>query len=335
MNDIDYSRAFAPAPDRFNRRIEQTLAHLEERSMRKIPIKAVLIAAVILILLTGAALALTYHWGVLDFLRTHSTEPISAVRALVESDLNASPVTLGDATFTLTDAAYDGERVFVAVHVQSKGLPVQGEAWGDPGSLKPGEPVLTAGLGTLTSDGRVVECDSIDWLYAGDGTDLYAEYRYGEGGAPEIAIDLQVSLIDEHYTARKTGALAFRLPTTAQSRIFHAKTPIPLDGVTITRLVVKCTPFRLYTDVTYKIDPKLGKFDQMRRQYMAFDLFDERGEQLHGGGGNSGEGKGGAWFMHDEWLLESSTPRALTLKLIGQDSDPYGEYTMELGGENP
>lgn len=333
MSTIDYSRAFAPAPERFNRRIERTLALLEERRARRIPVKAVVIAAVILILLAGAALALTARWGVWDFLTTGSARPSGEAKALIANS-PAPPVKVGEATFTLTDAAYDGERVFVAVRVQADRLGVVGEGWASQdGGPAPGEPVLTAGLGALAADGVQAECDSIDFRYSRDGTDLYAEYLLGER-ITDLSIELPVSLTDEHFTQAEHGVLSFRLPARAEPCALGAKVPAALDGITVTRLDARYTPFRLYVDASYEIDPALGKFDRMRRQSMTLTLLGEAGEELDMLNSSGFEGDITQNRIHAEWNLPVKAQRTLTLRFRGQDGDPYGDYIIDPGGKD-
>ena len=334
MNAIDYTRAFAPVPERFIARLERTLETLPEREVRWIPLRAALVAAILLILLAGVALALTYHWGILDFLRGYTGEPGETARSLVTKGPEAAPVTVGPVTFTLTDAAYDGERLFVAVHAHTDGVPLRGDSVGSLSGRPADENAeASASIGSLTAAGREFFGDNEDFYPAEDGMDLYSEFLLDAGAEDGSAVNLEVLVYEDDYAKMQSGALSFRLPGVAEAKEFTVKEPIVLDGVTVTKLDIKYTPFRMYTDVTYTIDPALGKFDRMRRQGMFLFLYDEDGGEVDGLGGESADNGDGTYAIHEEWTLPVRAHRALTIKLRGQDSDIYGEYTFQLEEE--
>ena len=135
---------------------------------------------------------------------------------------------------------------------------------------------------------------------------------------------------EDDYAKMQGGVLSFALPGPTETREFTAGEPIALDGVTITKLDIKYTPFRMYTDVTYTIDPALQKFDRMRRQGMFLFLYDECGREVDGLDGESTDNGDGTYAIHEEWTLPVRAHRALTIKLLGQDSDIYGEYVFQL-----
>jgi hypothetical protein len=332
VNAIDYTRAFAPAPAGFTARLERTLQTLPERRDRKVSLRAALVAAILVILLAGAALALTSHWGILDFLRSYTGEPGEVARSLVTTGPETAPVTVGPVTFALTDAAYDGERLFVAVHAHTDGVPLRGDSFGSISGRPADENAeASATIGSLTDGGREFFGDNEDFYPTEDGLDLYSEFLLGENAGS--AVNLEVLVYEDDYERMQGGALSFRLPGVAEAKEFTTKEPIALDGVTVTKLDIKYTPFRMYTDVTYTIDPALGKFDRMRRQGMFLFLYDENGREVDGLGGESADNGDGTYTIHEEWALPVRAHRALTIKLRGQDSDLYGEYTFHLEEE--
>ena len=114
--------AFGQAPESFDALVEETLHGLPARrtSTLRPGLKAVLLAAAILLLVAGTSIALTRGMGVLDF-QSQNTQPPTPEATRMVMDLTGAPgVSSSQVTCTLRDAVLDGDRFMMTFEVRPK-----------------------------------------------------------------------------------------------------------------------------------------------------------------------------------------------------------------------
>ena len=120
MNQRYWRSAYGTAPEDFHLRLVDTLDGLEEREMKKrYKFSTVLVAAAIMALLAGGALAAS-QLGVFHLMtdRVNPIMPLEGAEEMVLTGLGATENEL--VTVTLEEALYDGQGALVQIHYAAK-----------------------------------------------------------------------------------------------------------------------------------------------------------------------------------------------------------------------
>lgn len=122
MNEL--KNAFGEADDGFKNNVYRTLGDLkrceERKSVWKISWRMVAIVAVLCLLATGTALAMTNAWGILDFLsgRRLGIEVMPEAAKIVQTDLPQEGGESELAKFSVREAVFDGLNVYIVVEAK-------------------------------------------------------------------------------------------------------------------------------------------------------------------------------------------------------------------------
>jgi hypothetical protein len=122
MNGQDCKNAFGKAPESFKSRITFTLSQVkEEPKMKKLSIRLVLIAALLLLLMAGAVYAASTEWKILDFVTGwYYRAPTANLQvAMRENDIRQT-FEAGDFEVTLEEAIADGRYLYISANARIK-----------------------------------------------------------------------------------------------------------------------------------------------------------------------------------------------------------------------
>lgn len=285
MPDIkDLEHAFGRADAGFVASINRTLAGLEEgRKRRPVKITGLRLAAVIAVisvLLTGTALALTSNWGVLDFLhqRRSGAVVLPQVSGIVQTDVPQDPVETDIAHFSIREGIYDGNNFYLIVDVKPSSdayLLLGPDAYPqDPmGNMGP---LFAETTGTISdyaqenskeiiqTNVRVdgVNGQGVDYLLQQDGTLTY--FVNGSQIQESDKVDLELICIVTKFFSQdgkdireniQRSTLAFTLENTGLREIVTSIAPAdyPSCGVRIDSITLKGSEMAVYTVIQYTI----------------------------------------------------------------------------------
>ena len=115
MKELDLDRAFTRTTESFHHRMEGALLLCKEDApMKHFPLRTVLIAVLILILLAGTAFGIATHYSVKDF-NKNSSEEFQKNIILIDKSYENEYLSL-----YVTDAVFDGNSISIAMDITPK-----------------------------------------------------------------------------------------------------------------------------------------------------------------------------------------------------------------------
>lgn len=310
----------------------RTLARIERyeeaNNMKKRYKLSGILIALLALLFAGVAYAAVTQWGVLDLLAANRVIPTERARDTILNNLNVAPVMVDDVRFELTDAAYDGQQIYISLRTSSDTKTTMGRYTWSHEAL---EPELYTGVESVAINGQVVDFNPTEDRYV-DGITygmISVPYAMQPGEQPEITLELRV--FTAGATQSDTGELRFTLPVkddAAQTIVIDE--PISMKGVTVTYMELKYTPLKLYVTLKYTIDPELPRFERLRRESMFFELWgDEAGLQGYSGRSAKSDDED-AYTVQSEYVATDTPYQHLTVELRGADTEVYWIHNFDF-----
>lgn len=318
---------FPPTPKSFHNAMWSAVDRLSEQRFSGTRRRVSLIAAALILAMAGVAYAAVAHFGVLDQLSQGGFTPIQGAESLVTTEPDMPFAMAGDVKFEVTETAYDGEQIFISVKMSSDKFPVQGVfGWSAPG--------IEGSVYCNVYDVYVNGVLSLDFQY-GEASQIEGEsfgminVPYKGEGNPVIKLDLGVR--HEDTDSWDTGELTLTVPTgRAVERTMALPEPVTMNGVTVQSMEMRYSMLKLYTTLTYTIDPSLPRFERMRREYMYFELT-PTGREIQERSGMCGwSEEEQAFVVKTEAVATDESFDSLTVALRGEDREVYWEQTVNF-----
>lgn len=319
MRNIDeLGNAFGQADPGFVNKVYDTLAHLKKEQSRKSgTIVAFRIAAVVMIfciLSVGTVLAVTNTWGILDFLsgRRTGVTVLPEASEIVQNEVPQEGTETDLAVFTVREAVYDGQSVFIVLDVRpssSRYLLLGPDA--SPSDHITGlGPVFSGKTGTIADYAEenhkvmlqtsVVVNDancSIDYLLSEDGTLVYminsslvsdsdtTEVELGCVAVPFIFRDDKYML---DFDDKKETVLSATLRNTGTKEAVTSTEPVDFDGfgVRVEKITIKNSAVSAYAEIEYTVTDT-EKYAKANGGIW-FEFLDNGGECIPGGAASGG-----------------------------------------------
>ncbi|SHH59171.1 hypothetical protein SAMN02745823_00400 [Sporobacter termitidis DSM 10068] len=361
INELE--NVFGQADDDFVDNVHHTLAYLQKSRNRK-PVRIgyyriAAVIAIICVLSAGTALALSNTWGILDFLsgRRLDVEVLPEASKIVQTDVPQEGTQTDVAAFTVREAVYDGQSVYIVLDVKPSSpdyLLLGPDVYPSDQTASMG-PIFNGGTGTIadyaqenhkemlqTSVGISGANCSIDYLLEEDGTLVYMiEGRYeGDSAAPDVELRcVAVPFVIENgkYTrdmdSKKDTTLSATLKNTGTQESVISTEPAVFDdcGVRVDKITLKSSAMSTYAEVEFTVidEEKYAETDGI-----LFEFLDSYGERIPSGAASGG----GIVTIDDTHYIEKISLQA-TEKLPSEvilrgysylDKDRYETHTFEM-----
>ena len=350
MKQRNWQDAYGDAPTEFHLRLVEALDGLEEREMKKrYKFSTVLIAAVIMALLAGGAVAVNQLGGVFRLLtyRAEPIVPLEGAEEMIVTDLGFAENDL--ATLKVEEAVFDGQNIMLQLRLTPKDgehqvmFDTMLQNW--PRDLYDIEEIQNAdgstSIGEITrKDGKQI----IDyWIYAKsenaqvdvntmdaeeqeDGGVIY--WMKGEAVEPmdvealELEIETRLNP-DGEWIAM--DPITVRVPRAGELRRAQI-VPVgePLDRVEILSGEIDFSKLVGYITVKYR-------YEQLPEELMGITLrfYDAAGEEIVTGDGGSWE-EDGAYIWRMELQPSAELPDKIWVEPKVIDGDPLGRIECDV-----
>lgn len=315
MKELKY--AFGQADDDFVNNVYHTLTGMQSnkdgKPVKKIYFRLAAVIAIVCILSAGTALAFTNTWGILDFLSGRRTDVkvLPEASAIVQKGVPQEGNKTDIATFTLREAVYDGQSVYIVLDVKPSSpdyLLLGPDAYPSDHIANMG-PIFSGKTGTIADYAREnhkvmfqtsvvvsgTNC-SIAYLLEEDGTLVYMlEGRYGsDSTAPDVEFKcVAVPFVIENgkYTrdmdSRKDTTLSVTLKNTGTQETVTSMEPAVYGdcGVRVDKITFKSSAMSTYADVEFTVvdEEKYAETDGI-----LFEFLDRYGERIPNGAASGG-----------------------------------------------
>jgi len=319
MQDLnELANAFGQADSGFVNNVYNTLARLEREQRRKsVTMMYFRIAAVIMIfciLSVGTVLAVTNTWGILDFLsgRRTGVEVLPEASEIVQTEVPQEGTETDLAVFTVREAVYDGQSVFVVLDVK----PLSPEYLLLGPDVYPSDyitdlgPVFSEKTGTIADyaeeNHKVMLQTSIvingadcstDYLLSEDGTLVYmingiligsSETTELELGCVAVPFILQDGKYTRDFGNKKETVLTATLKNNGTKETLTSTEPVVFYefGVRVEKITLSNSAVSTYAEIEYTVidTEKYAKTDGG----IWFDFLDNDGECIPGGAASGG-----------------------------------------------
>ena len=356
MNQRDWQSAYGNAPEDFHLRLAETLDGLEEEKMKKRhKFSTLLIAAVIMALLAGGAVAAN-QLGVFRLLtyRADPIVPLEGVEEMVVTDLGSTENDL--AVLNAEEAVFDGQNVLLQLrltpkdgehhvmfddmlqnapkdvydieHIQNEdGSTSIGEI-----TRKDGKQIIDYWIYTDSMDERIY-INTFDAEESEDGGIVF--WAKGEADTGE-SVDLDALEVEIKTLLIVDGEkiwldpLTVRIPKTGD---LHRVQLVPVgeqpERVEILSAEIDFSKLVGYITVNYR-------YEQLPEEEMGitFRFYDAEGNEIHSGDGSS-------WYQVDRnvWRMEiqpfelDDLPERIWIEAKVIDGDPLGRIECKLARE--
>lgn len=362
LNINDLKNALGEADDGFKNNVYQTLVELKKREerkpVRKMSLRIVAIVTVLCLLATGTALAMTNTWGILDFLngRRIDVEVLPDATEIVQTDLPQEGGENKLAVFSVREAVFDGQNVYIIVEAKAKnpeylllGLDANlSDPVGNMGPLFDGQrgtiddyakvnyktPIHTSVLLNLNGS-------SVDFVLEDDGTLVYMiNGRYADN-ASQLSLELECitsPFVDGsiHMEDLQRNTLVVTLQNTGTKDIVtNMNTTEYADcGVRVDKITLSNSPMAIYVEIEFSVIDQ-NKFAETDGG-LWFEFIDENGDRLPSGAGSSGIiealDENGIYFIQRDSLRASEDlPSEITLRGYNAwEKNRYEAHTFEM-----
>ena len=353
MNQRDWQSAYGNAPEDFHLRLAETLDGLEEEKMKKRhKFSTLLIAAVIMALLAGGAVAANQQ-GVFRLLtyRADPIVPLEGVEEMVVTDLGSTENDL--AALNVEEAVFDGQNVLLQLRL----IPKDGEHqvlfdWmlqnaphdlydieeipHEDGSVsigeitrKDGKQIIDYWIYTDSLDERIY-INTFDAEESEDGGIIF--WAKGEAETGE-SVDLDALEVKIETLLIVDGEKIWLDPLTIQipkvgdlHRVQLVPVGEQLERVEILSAEIDFSKLVGYITVNYRYAP-LPEEDMG----ITFRFYDAQGNEIHSGDGESWDQDGTrVWRMEIQPIAPDDLPEKIWIEAKVIDGDPLGRIECEL-----
>ena len=354
MNRKYWQNAFGNAPEDFHLRLVETLDGLEEEKMKKrYRFSTVLIAAIIMVLLAGGAVAVNQLGGVFRLLtyRAEPIVPLEGAEEMVVTDLGFTENDL--ATLKVEEAVFDGQNVMLQLRLTPKDsehhvmfdymmqnaprdLYEIEEIPHEDGSMSIGE--ITRKDGKQIIDYEIMAKSMDERIYINtadaeeqeDGGIIYWAKGEAETGTP---VDLDALDVEIKTFLFLNGEEVWMDPITIQvpkagklNRVQFVPVGEQLDRVEILSAEMDISKLVGYINVNYR-------YEQLPEEEMGitFRFYDAEGNEIHSGDGGSWD-QGGmrVWRMEIQPFATDDLPEKIWIEAKVIDGDPLGRIECDV-----
>ena len=349
MNRKDWQNAYGNAPEDFHLRLVDTLDGLEEKKMkRRYRLSTILIAAVIMALLAGGAVAAN-ELGVFRLLTNMANPivPLDGAEEMVVTNLGSTENDL--VTMKVEEAVFDGQNVLLQLRL----TPKDGEHhvmfdWmmqnapqdvytieeidnGNGGvsigeiTRKDGKQIIDYWISAKSKD-DLVEFHTSDAEDQPNGGILYWMQGEVNGSVNVDAVELEINVMLMLNGAEiQMDPLPVRIPKAGETR--HAQlTPVgeQLERVEIVSGAIDFSKLEGYITVSYR-------YEQLPEELMGITLrfYDAEGNEIRTGGGSGWE-EDGMRYWHMEMQSFDELPEKLWIEAKVIDGDPMGRVECDV-----
>ena len=313
MNEL--KNAYGEADTGFRRSVYLTLANLkksgERTPMKKMNFRIIAAAAAVVLLAAGTAVALTNPWGILDFLGEWNREAVVLPDAaeIVQTDMPQNGGETELVSFSVREAVYDGENLYVVVEARSVGADklilgsdtMLTDPIGDLGPLFANRSGTIAEY--LKESGRTpihtsmlmdgVDMQTSSFLLESDGVMVYMLSSRYDDGAPQLTLDIlcvSTPFVDggRDVEAMERRTLTVTLQNTGTQNMVSSVNAIEYAdcGVRVDKITLTSSPMAIYTEIEFTvIDPV--KYAETE-DGLWFEFIDAEGNRLPDGADASG-----------------------------------------------
>lgn len=366
----ELQRVFGEADPGFVNAVHRSLETIqkeeEERHMKKFSLG--LVIALACILLATVAIAAAHQWGVLNFIaERQGVQTLPEAQDLVQKDFAQADAQTDDAAFTVREAIFDGNNLYVvvAVNASNEDVLLMGlDSFPDDmaadllGETKAGDLTLRDWAKengktklvriSMHDDGAALGkpdfIDNIDFVMEDDGTLVYmlsGTYK-GDAQAPTVYLNCASTVFGEDETLdlekQQTAKISIALPAAQNAPDGAVQNTAPAVysdcGVQVDRITLKPTPMAIYCEVEFTIIDEAAY--AATDDGLWFEFIDENGERLPGGAtsGSIGasEGSDGKRFIQQESLQPmAAMPEKIILRGYNcWDKSRYETHTFEM-----
>ena len=362
----DWKNIFGTAPDTFQKSVRITLGRIKERedmrhTIKRSKLRAVLIAACILLLAT-TAYAAAVHFGVVSFFERRGKQLPDNAAGMVETTVPQKTPDNALITFSVREAVYSAEQFYVVVEAR----PVNPDQYlllcmdampDDPAgnmgipdtdatlkelAAQQGKTLLQVGAGIFLGERYVM--DTADYLTEADGTVVMMLSGKGAGNEGKQQFTCKTSVIPYDAEARplidneKKNSFPFTLeaPALNDPVLYRQQQPAVVEGagVTVERVEWKETPLEIYAELYFKIDPSATVEQKaVASDSLWFEYLDANGNRLADGvtGIGSIEQVGDGEFVQKTSLAAMETlPDSITVRAFDcWEKTRFGSITLD------
>ncbi|MDO4549194.1 MAG: hypothetical protein Q4D04_13970 [Clostridia bacterium] len=274
----DWKRAYGPVPETYAKQFEKTLSELKgERTVNmKTAMRTVLIAAILLILLVGTALAVGSALGIIDFFeQNYGMTPSEDAAATISRNLATTDD--GLIRFTVREAVYDGETVRALLAVEpfnaqkyivandiSDIIEIEdgktAEECADEYAQTSGRTILTLADTWIDIDNAVNYTSTSCTARDGDAVLSYCAISLSDESPETVQLVANAEILDD-----SVNTLSFSLDKTSASIRALSPHEVTDGGVTILSANLSQTPFADYMRVVYQ--PPGISFEQIAQTF--------------------------------------------------------------------
>ncbi len=320
-NMIDLSGAFGEADDGFVINVHRTLAAIQfesdrrdRKNVKRRGARLAFAIAAICVLLAGTALALTNTWGILDFLsgRSNDAAVLPEAAGIIQTDVAQSGGQTDYAAFTVRQAVFDGQNVYlvVAVKPSDSGYLLLGP------DANPSDPIGNLGplfadkAGTIADFARESNKElihtavtlegtnqSMDFLLEDDDTLVYMiKARLSDAGEK---LDLKLHCAAARYSEKAgqdvpdassfvRATLSVTIENTGAQKTLNSTEPADYSdcGVLVDKVTLTGSPMAIYAEIAFTVTDK-EKFEKTDGG-LWFEFLDAQGQRLPYGADTGG-----------------------------------------------
>ncbi len=364
MRDMkELKNAFGQADNNFVNNVYHTLTDIQlkrdEKPVKKIYFRLVAVITIVCILSAGTALAFTNTWGILDFLsgRRSNVKVLPEASSIVQKVLPQESKKTEIAAFTVREAVYDGQSVFIVLDVKPSSpdyLLLGPDAYPSDQIANMG-PIFSGETGMIADYARKnhkvmfqtsiiinnANC-SVSYLLKENGTLVYMlDGRYeGDFTAPDVEFKcVTVPFVMENgkYTIdmgrRKDTMLSVTLKNTGTKETKTSKEPAVYGkcGVRVDKITLKSSDMSTYAEVEFTV---IDKEKYAETDGILFEFIDIYGERIPNGAASGG----GIESIDKTHYIEKISLQAME-KLPSEvilrgynylDKDRYDSHTFEM-----
>ncbi len=362
----DWKNIFGTAPDAFQKSVRITLGHIKERedmrhTIKRSKLRAVLIAACILLLAT-TAYAAAVHFGVVSFFERRGKQLPDNAAGMVETAVPQKTPDNALVTFSVREAVYSAEQFYVVVEAR----PVKPDQYlllcmdampDDPAgnmgipdtdatlkelAAQQGKTLLQVGAGIFLGERYVM--DTADYLTEADGTVVMMLSGKGAGNAGKQQFTCKTSVIPYDAQARplmddeKKNSFPFTLeaPALNDTTVYRQQQPAVVEGtgVTVERVEWKETALEIYTELYFKIDPSAtAEQKSVASDSLWFEYLDANGNRLADGItgiGSTEQTEDGGFVQKTSLAAMETLPDSITVRAFDcWEKTRFGSITLD------
>ena len=317
-NMTDLRNAFGQADEGFVDNVYHTLAGMQvnrdRKPAKKIYFSLVAVIVIFCILSAGTALALTNTWGILDFLsgRRNDVKVLPEASNIVQKDVSQKGSQTEFAAFTVREAVFDGQNVYIVVDVKpsSPGYLLLGSDASPSDPIGNMGPLFSNKTGTISDYARENNKEMVntsvvisgvngsgDFLLEDDGTLVYmlnggynddstaSDIKLTCVAAPFVSRDGTLS-IDELNKKATTLSVTLKNSGTQDTVTSTAPTVYSDCGVRVDKVTLTGSAMAIYAEIEFTVIDK-EKYTETDGG-LWFEFLDENGQRLPDGASSSG-----------------------------------------------